>query len=67
MQVYFQSIFEVHFLVYLKHRYTSSIRQVYFKYTSSVLQPIELEKKKCTSSLCCFDKRSIYTFEAYIL
>ena len=36
--------------------------QVYFKYTSSILQPVELQKKKYTSSLCYFDKRS--TFEA---
>ena len=38
---------------------------VYLKYTSSILQPIELEKKKYASSLNYFDKRS--TFEAHFL
>ena len=31
---------------------------VYFKYTSSILQPFELDKKKYTSSLSYFDKSS---------
>ena len=39
--------------------------QIYFKYTLSILQPIELQKRQCTSSLCCFDKRS--TFEAHFV
>ena len=38
---------------------------MYFKYTSSILQPIELYKKKHTSSLYYFDKRS--TFEAHFV
>ena len=49
-------------------KYTPSILQVYFKYTSSILQPVELQKKKkkkYTSSLCYFDKRS--TFEAHFV
>ena len=45
--------------------YTSSILQLYFKYTSNVLQPVELQKKKYTSSLYYFDKRS--TFEAHFV
>ena len=49
--------------VYLKH--TSSILEAYFKYTSSILQPDELQKKKYTSSLYYFDKRS--TFEAHFV
>ena len=49
--------------VYLK--YTSSILEAYFKYTSSILQPDELQKKKYTSSLYYFDKRS--TFEAHFV
>ena len=40
---------------------TWSILQLYFKYTSNILQPVELQKKKYTSSLYYFDKRS--TFE----
>ena len=48
---------------YLK--YTSSILKAYFKYTSSILQPVELQKKKYTSSLCYFNKRS--TFEAHFV
>ena len=39
-------------------KYTPSILQAYFKYTSSILHPVELQKKKYTSSLCYFDKRS---------
>ena len=39
--------------------------QIYFKYTSSILQPIELYKKKYTSSLYYFNKRSI--FEAHFV
>ena len=34
--------------------------QVYFKYTSSILQPTELYKKKFTSSSYYFDKRSAF-------
>ena len=62
LEVYFQSIFEVHF------KYTWTILQVYFKYqlyikyTSSILQPVELKKKNYTSSLYCFNKRG--KFEA---
>ena len=32
--------------------------EIYFKYTSSILPPIELYKKKYTSSLYYFNKRS---------
>ena len=39
--------------------------EIYFKYTSSILQPIELYKKKYTSSLYYFNKRS--AFEAHFL
>ena len=47
-------------------KYTSSRLQVDFKYTSSILQPVELQKKKkYTSGLCYFDKRS--TFEAHFV
>ena len=42
-------------------KYTSS----YLKYTSSILQPVELQKKKHTSSLSYFDKKS--TFEAHFV
>ena len=45
-------------------KYTWSILQIYFKYTSYILQLVELQKKKHTSSLHCFDKRS--TFEAHL-
>ena len=48
---------------YLKH--TSNILQVYLKYTSSIFQPDELQKKKYTSILYYFDKRS--TFEAHFV
>ena len=44
---------------------TSNILEVYFKYTSSIFQPNELQKKKCTSSLYCFDKTS--TFQAHLV
>ena len=44
---------------------TWSILQLYFKYTSNILQPVELQKKKYTSSLYYFDKRS--TFEAHFV
>ena len=37
-----------------------NILQIYFNYVLSLLQPIELKKKKYTSSLCYFDKRSTY-------
>ena len=70
LEVYFQSIFEVYFKytrsilrVYLKH--TSNMHQVHFEYTSSILQPVELLRKKYTSSLYYFDKRS--TFEAHFV
>ena len=43
-------------------KYTS---KVYLKYTSSMLQPVELQKKKYNSSLYHFDKRS--TFEAHFV
>ena len=46
-------------------KYTSSILEAYFKYTSSILQSIELQKKKYTSSLYYFDK--ISTFEAHFV
>ena len=49
--------------VYLK--YTSNILEAYFKYTSSILQHIELKKKKYTSSLSHFDKNS--TFKAHFV
>ena len=39
--------------------------QIYFQYTLSILQLIEIEKKKYTSSLYYFDKRS--TFEAHFV
>ena len=58
-KVYFKytsSILETHF------KYTSSILQVNFKYISSILQLVKLQKKKYTSSVYYFDKRS--TFEA---
>ena len=42
--------------------YTSHIPQVY---TSSILKPVELQKKKYTSNLYYFDRRS--TFEAYFV
>ena len=48
-----------------KLKYTFSILPVYLKYTSSILQPIELQKKKYTSSLYHFDKRS--TCEAHFV
>ena len=48
--------------VYMK--YTLGIPEAYFKYTSSILQPVELQKKY-TSSLYDFDKRS--TFEAHFV
>ena len=44
---------------------SNSSHLVYFNYTSSILEPFELQKKKYTSSLCYFDKRS--TFEANFL
>ena len=44
---------------------TSITLRAYFKYTSSILQPVELQKKKYTSSLCYFDKSS--TFEAHFV
>ena len=44
---------------------TWSILQLYFKYTSNILQPVELQKKKYTSSLHYFDKRS--KFEAHFV
>ena len=59
LKVYFQSIFKVYF------KYTWSILQIYFKYASSILQSGELQKKKYTSSLYYFDKRS--TFEAHFV
>ena len=40
-------------------KHTSSI------YTSGVLQPVELQKKKYTSSLYYFNKRN--TFEAHFM
>ena len=53
-------------------KYTSNILETYFKYTSSylkytssILQPVELQKKKYTSSLYYFDKRN--TFEAHFV
>ena len=36
-----------------------------FKYTSSILQPVESQKKKYTSNLCYFNKGS--TFEAHLV
>ena len=56
-----------------KVKYTSSILQTYWKYTSKIdlkytsiiFQSIELQKKKYISSLYHFDKRS--TFEAYFV
>ena len=45
-------------------KYTLGIPEAYFKYTSSILQPVELQKKY-TSSLYDFDKRS--TFEAHFV
>ena len=39
--------------------------EIYFKYTSSIIQPIELYKKKYTSSLYYFNKRS--AFEAHFV
>ena len=39
--------------------------QIYFKYTSSILEPIELYQKKYTSSLYYLNKRS--TFEAHFV
>ena len=53
------SILEAYF------KYTLSILEVYLKYTSSILQPIKLKKRKYTSNLCYFDKRS--TFEAHFV
>ena len=47
--------------VYLK--YTSSVLEAYLKHTLSILQPAELQKKKYSSSLYYFDKKS--TFEAH--
>ena len=38
--------------------------EVYFKHSSSILQPVELQKKKYTSSLYYFDKGN--TFEKHI-
>ena len=53
-------------------KYTSNILETYFKYTSSylkytssILQPVELQKKKYASSLYYFDKRN--TFEAHFV
>ena len=53
-------------------KYTSNILETYFKYTSSylkytssILQPAELQKKKYASSLYYFDKRN--TFEAHFV
>ena len=45
--------------------YFQSIFEVYFKYTSNILQPVELQKKKYTSSLYYLYKRS--TFEAHFV
>ena len=39
--------------------------EAYFKYTSSILENVELQKKKYTSSLYYLDKRS--TFEAHFV
>ena len=69
------SILQIHWKynskVYLK--YTSSILPSYLKYTSSILQvyissifqPVELQRKKYTSFLYHFNKRS--TFEAHFV
>ena len=56
--------------VYLKDtsnilQITWSLLQVHFKYTSSILHPVELQKKKYTLSLLYFDKRS--KFEAHFV
>ena len=45
--------------------YTSNIIQLYFQYTLSIFQPIELNKKRYNSSLYYFNKRS--TFEAHFV
>ena len=42
--------------------YFQSIFELYFKYTSSIVEPIELYFKNYTSSLYYFDRKS--TFEA---
>ena len=58
---------KLHTLCYNMLRHTSHILEVYLKHTSSVMQPIELKKrkKKYTSTLCCFNKRC--TFEVYFV
>ena len=45
--------------------YASSIIQAYFNYSSNILRPVELQKKKYTSSLYLFDKR--ITFETHFM
>ena len=45
--------------------YCKYISKVYLKYTLSILQPIELEKKKYIARLCYFYKRS--TFEVHFV
>ena len=55
----------VSFFKYIYMKHTSNILQVYFEYISNIIQPTELEKKKYTSSLYYFDKRS--TFETHFV
>ena len=45
--------------------HASNTLSSYLNFTSSILQPVELRKKKYSSSLYYFNKRS--TFEAYFV
>ena len=47
------------------HYVTSRILEANLQYISSILQPIELKKKKYTSNLYYFDKRS--TFDVHLV
>ena len=60
-----QSLTKVKYTLSILQIYWKYTSKVYLKYTSSILQPVELQKKKCTSSLCYFNKRS--TFEAHFV